>query len=176
MTGTAPLVHLVEPGAPRAEAARARLAARFRVVAVDAREPAGAVLHALDGAGVSAFNLLATAGASRAVPALARAAGGRLLALALESPDAPGADEARGADEAPAAPALVVLGTRDTDAAQRAGQDWVDRLPGSHLVYVYDAGHAVAGERPEAFAEVVADFLERHDAFVISRATTVIHP
>ena len=170
MTGAAPLVHLVEPGAPRAEAARARLAARFRVVDVDARESAGAVLQALDGAGVSEFNLLATAGASRAVPALARAAGGRLLAVALESPDAPGADEA------PAAPALVVLGTRDTDAAQRAGRGWVDRLPGSHLVYVYDAGHAVADDRPEAFAEVVGDFLERHDAFVISRATTVIHP
>ena len=35
---------------------------------------------------------------------------------------------------------------------------------------------ACAADRPEAFAEVVADFLERRDAFVISRAETVIHP
>jgi pimeloyl-ACP methyl ester carboxylesterase len=170
MTDAASLVHLMEPGAPRAEAARAHLAARFRVVVVDARESAGAVLHALDGAGVSAFSLLATAGASHAVAALAREAGTRLLALVLESPDAPGPADI------PAAPALVVLGTRDTEAAQGAGVGWVDRIPGSHLVYVYAAGHAVGEDRPEAFAEVVGDFLERHDAFVISRTTTVIHP
>jgi hypothetical protein len=41
---------------------------------------------------------------------------------------------------------------------------------------VYDAGHAVSTERPEAFTEVVADFLERHEAFIISRTETVIHP
>ena len=170
MTDAAPLVHLVEPGAPRAEGTCAHLTARFRVVVVHARESPGAVLHALDGAGVSAFNLLATGGASRAVAALARAAGTRLLAMVLESPDAPGPDDI------PAAPALVVLGTRDTEAAQGAGVGWVDRIPGSHLVYVYDAGHAVSEDRPEAFAEVVGDFLERHDAFVISRTTTVIYP
>jgi hypothetical protein len=39
-----------------------------------------------------------------------------------------------------------------------------------------DAGHAIAAERPEAFAEVVGDFLDRHDAFVVSRTPTVIHP
>ena len=38
------------------------------------------------------------------------------------------------------------------------------------------AGGAIAAERPEAFAEVVSDFLERHEAFVISRARSVIHP
>ena len=31
-------------------------------------------------------------------------------------------------------------------------------------------------ERPEAFAEAVTDFLERTDAFVISRTKTVIFP
>jgi len=31
-------------------------------------------------------------------------------------------------------------------------------------------------DRPEAFADVVADFLDRHEAFVISRTPTVIHP
>src|SRR5262249_58330573 len=86
MTAATPLVHLVEPGASRAEAARAHLAARFRVVVVDARESAGAVLHALDGAGGSAFSLLATAGASRAVAALARAAGTRPPAAGVRRP------------------------------------------------------------------------------------------
>jgi pimeloyl-ACP methyl ester carboxylesterase len=49
-------------------------------------------------------------------------------------------------------------------------------MPNSHLVFVYDAGHAISTDRPEAFTEVVADFLERHEAFVISRTPTVINP
>ena len=49
-------------------------------------------------------------------------------------------------------------------------------LPNCHLVFVYDAGHEISTDRPEAFAEVTADFLERHEAFVISRTETVIHP
>jgi len=44
------------------------------------------------------------------------------------------------------------------------------------LVLVYDAGHVIDTERPEAFAEVVGDFLERHEAFLISRTDTLIHP
>ena len=31
-----------------------------------------------------------------------------------------------------------------------------------HLVFVYAAGHVISADRPEAFAEVVLDFLERH--------------
>jgi pimeloyl-ACP methyl ester carboxylesterase len=51
-----------------------------------------------------------------------------------------------------------------------------DLIPNCHLVFVYDAGHGISTDRPEAFTEVVADFLERHEAFVISRTETVIHP
>jgi hypothetical protein len=69
-----------------------------------------------------------------------------------------------------------VLGTRDAEVARTAGRGWVERMPGAHLVYVYDAGPAIGDDRPDAFADVVGDFFERHDAFVISRATTVIHP
>jgi pimeloyl-ACP methyl ester carboxylesterase len=170
VTNAATLAHLVEPGGPRAEAAFARLAGRFRVVVLDARESPATLVRTLDGAGLGAFNLLASGGASRAVPALAREAGARLLALALESPEAPGTEEA------PAVPTLVLLGTRDDEPARAAGRGWTERAPGAHLVYVYDAGHAISDERPDAFADVVGDFFERHEAFVISRATTVIYP
>ena len=73
-------------------------------------------------------------------------------------------------------PVLVVLGTRDTLIPPEMGRLYKDLIPGAHLVFVYDAGHAIAAERPEAFADVVGDFLEREDAFVISRATTVLLP
>src|SRR5439155_766831 len=56
------------------------------------------------------------------------------------------------------------------------GHLYKELIPNCHLVFVYDAGHAVDAERPEAFVEVVADFLERHEAFIISRTETVIHP
>jgi len=37
-------------------------------------------------------------------------------------------------------------------------------IPDCHRVFIYHPGHAIAAERPEAFAEVVSDFLDRHDA------------
>jgi pimeloyl-ACP methyl ester carboxylesterase len=73
-------------------------------------------------------------------------------------------------------PVLVVFGTRDGVISPDMGRIYKDLIPGAHLVFVYDAGHAIGAERPEAFVEVVSDFLERDDAFVISRSRTVILP
>ena len=73
-------------------------------------------------------------------------------------------------------PTLVLFGTLDAVIAPAMGRIYKDLMPNAHLVFVYDAGHQISTERPEAFTEVVADFLERHEAFVISRAQTVIHP
>ncbi|TMJ75910.1 MAG: hypothetical protein E6G73_06175 [Alphaproteobacteria bacterium] len=74
------------------------------------------------------------------------------------------------------APTLVVFGTRDRLIPPEMGHFYKELMPNCHLVFVYDAGHAIGAERPEAFVEVVADFLDRHEAFVISRTETVIHP
>jgi pimeloyl-ACP methyl ester carboxylesterase len=73
-------------------------------------------------------------------------------------------------------PTLVLFGTLDRVIAPAMGRVYKALMPGCHLVFVYDAGHAIGTDRPEAFAEVVVDFLERHEAFVISRTETVIHP
>jgi pimeloyl-ACP methyl ester carboxylesterase len=75
-----------------------------------------------------------------------------------------------------ATPTLVLFGTLDQVIAPAMGRVYKDLLPSCHLVFVYDAGHAISTDRPEAFAEVAIDFLERREAFVISRAETVIHP
>ena len=75
-----------------------------------------------------------------------------------------------------AAPTLVLFGTLDRVIPPEMGRFYKELLPNCHLVFVYDAGHAISTERPEAFAEVTADFLERHEAFVINRVETVIHP
>ena len=73
-------------------------------------------------------------------------------------------------------PALVLFGTMDRVIAPEMGRFYKELLPNCHLVFVYDAGHAISTERPEAFAEVTLDFLERREAFVVSRTETVIHP
>jgi pimeloyl-ACP methyl ester carboxylesterase len=75
-----------------------------------------------------------------------------------------------------ATPTLVLFGTVDRVIPPDMGHLYKELMPNCHLVFVYDAGHAISTDRPEAFTEVVADFLERHEAFVISRTDTVIHP
>jgi pimeloyl-ACP methyl ester carboxylesterase len=75
-----------------------------------------------------------------------------------------------------ATPTLVLFGTLDRVIPSAMGRLYKELIANCHLVFVYDAGHAISTERPEAFAEVVADFLERHEAFIISRTETVIHP
>jgi len=75
-----------------------------------------------------------------------------------------------------AVPTLVLFGTLDRVIPPRMGRFYKELIPNCSLVLVYDAGHAIGTDRPEAFADVVGDFIERHEAFVISRAETVIHP
>ena len=162
------LLHLVEPGEVRRTEAHERLARRFRVLIFEADEREGLTL-ALEQSRFDTFNLLATGRACGPALALVRELGARVLALALESPDAP-------PDATLTTPTLVLVGTRDETGTAAAAGACVARIPGAHLMFVYDAGRAIGRDRPEAFADVVADFFERHEAFVISRATTVIHP
>ncbi len=73
-------------------------------------------------------------------------------------------------------PTLVLFGTLDRVIPSEMGHFYKEIMLNCNLIFVYDAGHAIAVERPEAFVEVVADFLERREAFVISRTETMIHP
>jgi pimeloyl-ACP methyl ester carboxylesterase len=75
-----------------------------------------------------------------------------------------------------ATPALVLFGTLDRLMPPELGRHYKAALPNCNLVLVYDAGHAIGTDRPEAMVEVVGDFLERHEAFVISRNETLINP
>jgi pimeloyl-ACP methyl ester carboxylesterase len=73
-------------------------------------------------------------------------------------------------------PVLVVFGTEDRLIPPEFGRTYRQLLPNCQLLYVYDAGHATAADRPEAFAEAVADFLERHEQYVVSRRSSVLFP
>ena len=97
----------------------------------------------------------------------------RLLAR-LRGPDRDAELEARLPDLA--MPTLVLFGTLDRLMPPELGRHYKALLPNCNLVLVYDAGHSIGAERPEAFVEVVDDFLERHEAFIISRHATLINP
>jgi pimeloyl-ACP methyl ester carboxylesterase len=98
----------------------------------------------------------------------------RALVLRLRGPDRDTDFETR--MRGLATPTLVLFGTLDGVIPPDMGRFYKELIPNCHLVFVYDAGHAISTERPEAFAEVTGDFLERREAFVISRTNTVIHP
>ena len=181
----APLVHLPGADGPSPSQAHDLLARQFRVIVLEipgfgpSPEATSVIGRAIESLGLADFNLMATAGASAAAISLALAEPERVRALVLESPAAigsepPGDLERRLPDVS--TPTLVVFGTADRAAAQDSGRVYTGLIPNSHLVFVYDAAAAIGRDRPEAFAEVVADFLERHEAFIISRTPTVIHP
>ena len=98
----------------------------------------------------------------------------RPLVLRLRGPDRDADLEGRLPDLA--TPTLVLFGTMDRVIPPTMGHFYKELMPNCHLVFVYDAGHAISSDRSEAFVDVVVDFLERHEAFVISRTETVIHP
>jgi pimeloyl-ACP methyl ester carboxylesterase len=75
-----------------------------------------------------------------------------------------------------AVPVLVLFGTEDRLIPPEMGRAYKQLLPNCQLLYVYDAGHAVAADRPEAFAEAVSDFLDRHEQYVVSQRTSVLFP
>jgi pimeloyl-ACP methyl ester carboxylesterase len=73
-------------------------------------------------------------------------------------------------------PTLVLFGTVDRVISPQMGRHYKTLLPNCNLILVYDAGHAIATDRPEAFCEAVGDFLERREAFIISQSDTLKSP
>ncbi len=190
-----PLVHLHPADGLRLTPAHDLLCRRFRVVALETpvfgQSPentrtrgmpqlAATIAEAVRQLGIDTFNLVATSFGGPAALWLALHDPQRVLALVLEAPAAIPPDDGDGDLERRlanlAAPTLVLFGTMDAVASPALGRVYKALMPNCHLVFVYAAGHAISADRPEAFAEVVVDFLERHEAFVISRAQTVIHP
>jgi pimeloyl-ACP methyl ester carboxylesterase len=73
-------------------------------------------------------------------------------------------------------PTMVMFGTRDGLIPPETGRRYKELIPNCDLVYVYDSAHAIASDRPEAFADLVSDFLERGEAHIVNLRSGVIHP
>ncbi len=71
---------------------------------------------------------------------------------------------------------LLLLGTKDKVIPPETGRMYVERIPNCYYVLVYDAGHAIETERPEALFAAVRDFVERRETFVVERNSTALNP
>jgi len=66
---------------------------------------------------------------------------------------------------------MIMHGTRDGRVPEEAVQLLKQAIPRSHLIYVYDAAHGMESDQPERFAHLVADFMERAEAFLVNKGT-----
>ena len=73
-------------------------------------------------------------------------------------------------------PTLAVFGTLERMTTREAASTYRANIPNCHVSLVYDAGHLVVPERPEAATQAVIDFIENRETFVVNRERSVINP
>ena len=71
---------------------------------------------------------------------------------------------------------LAVFGQEDRLVSRGAGGVWKERVPNCSVCYVYDAGHAIAVERPGALLNVTLDFMERRETFIVENRSFLVNP
>lgn len=71
---------------------------------------------------------------------------------------------------------LILFGRDDGIINPINGRTLRRAMRNSSLQYVYDAAHDIQSDRPEAFADVVGDFLERGMKFLINDQDGLINP
>jgi pimeloyl-ACP methyl ester carboxylesterase len=65
---------------------------------------------------------------------------------------------------------LILQGTKDGVIPAPSARLLKERIPQAHLVYLYDAAHALEIDQPERFTNLVADFFRRGEAFIVNSA------
>jgi pimeloyl-ACP methyl ester carboxylesterase len=73
-------------------------------------------------------------------------------------------------------PVLVLFGTKDQVISPVEGRHYKEFITDCYFLHVYDAAHDLKGDRPEAFAEVVGDFLTYGPKFLANHRSTVLVP
>jgi pimeloyl-ACP methyl ester carboxylesterase len=71
---------------------------------------------------------------------------------------------------------LALFGSEDKMVAPAAARLYRERIPNSNIVFVYDAGHLIEAERPEALVNAVSDYVELRETFIVGRQTGIINP
>jgi pimeloyl-ACP methyl ester carboxylesterase len=63
---------------------------------------------------------------------------------------------------------LIVLAGRDELIPTKTGQVLKQRIPFSHLAYIYDAAHGIEVDQPARLLRLVKAFLERGEAYIVN--------
>lgn len=71
---------------------------------------------------------------------------------------------------------LVVFGLEDKMVAPEAARIYREKIHNCNVSIVYDAGHLIMAERPEALIEAVYDFVERRETFFRGTAEQYYQP
>jgi pimeloyl-ACP methyl ester carboxylesterase len=159
-----------------------QLSHHFRVVAFEvqaARDLASvtkAFAEAVERHSIRKFCLVAESDVAPAAIAQAIESGDALEALILIAPQAMGVNSA--AKDLPLeeikAPTLVLFGARDELVAPESGRIYARRIPNCFYTLVYDAGHDIDIDRPQALHGLVRDFLEHREKFVFPHESSVL--
>jgi pimeloyl-ACP methyl ester carboxylesterase len=160
-----------------------QLAVNFRVIDVELRDgkvsQVAQVLSALPAhLRVSKYSVIAESDLASAAVAHAIESGDSVEALVLIAPKS-GVSNGASADltlEEVKAPTLVLYGTRDLVVTPETGRIFARRIKKCFYTLVYDAGHDIATDRPQALCAVVSDFLEHREKFVVRHESSVINP
>lgn len=71
---------------------------------------------------------------------------------------------------------LAVFGVEDQMVSPKAARVYRAKIPNCNVSLVYDAGHLIEVDRPEALINLVCDFVERRETFIVGRGSAVINP
>ena len=128
----------------------------------------GAILKAL---GLDAATILCRGSVAQAALEFAREAPDAVSQLILIAPQVQVSDALRAVER----PVLVLESSRSSDVVS-VGQKLTGLMPECYDVLVYDTSDALDTERPEAVADVVADFVDRSGGFIVGKPRGPIHP
>jgi pimeloyl-ACP methyl ester carboxylesterase len=166
-----------------------QLSRHFRVIAFDLcgpRDPvdvAKAVAETADRLAVTSYCLIGESELAASAVAHAIDFSERVEALILVAPTTSptvAGDTSQGAAadlrlEEIHAPTLALFGTRDEMGCE-SGRAYARRIANCFYTLVYDSGHDIARDRPQALCAVVSDFLEHREKFVLGHESSVINP
>ncbi len=73
-------------------------------------------------------------------------------------------------------PTLAVFGQADGTIDPAVPSLYRGRIPNCNVAFVYGAGHDIAAERPQALLNLVEDYLERRETFIVQNRSGAINP
>jgi predicted esterase len=177
--GEVPVLRLHAPGELQLSETDTMIAQARRLIPIELPQAETApILMALieltKAMGLERYSVIAGSGGVGLALSLARQERDRIEALVLLSPVVTPDVESCLAEVN--VPTLVVFGTRDEVTAPETGRLFRAKMLNCSFALVYDAGHALEADRPEAVASLIAGFLERREIFVVSRESSLINP